>query len=130
MSKTPEELVPALRQYLHNDGSDFVAAYDMAEVNRLFAALKARVVELEESPPIKIDESLLYQQNKRLLTRVAELIGSLKECSATIQALVFYERVNEADSMTFDEGLTKTIEEILDSANAALEEPANEGDRS
>lgn len=50
MSKTPEELIPALRQYLHNDGSGFVAAYDKEEVDRIFAALKSRVAELDPTP--------------------------------------------------------------------------------
>lgn len=37
------ELVKCLRQYMHNDGSGFVAAYEKAGVDRLVATLESKV---------------------------------------------------------------------------------------
>lgn len=125
MSKTPEELIPALRQYLHNDGSDFVAGYDIAEVNRIFAALKEENDRLKNSE--SINEALLKQQNERLKAREAELEAALKGSSAALVALACCGVIDEKSRVTFDSGEKKTIGEILDAANLALEEPANEG---
>jgi hypothetical protein len=40
VNKTPELLIPALRQYKHNNGEEgFVCAYDRDEVNALYTKL-------------------------------------------------------------------------------------------
>lgn len=74
MSKTPEELIPALRQYLHNDGSDFVAGYDIEVVNRRFSALKKKserfLRELSDAHSKIVD---LEAGEEKLKARVAEL---------------------------------------------------------
>lgn len=40
-------LIPAQRQYLHNDGSGFVIAYDETETNEVVKALLIRVEHLK-----------------------------------------------------------------------------------
>ena len=39
--KTPEILIPALRQYQHNDSSGLLACYDYSEVNQIVTQLQA-----------------------------------------------------------------------------------------
>lgn len=41
--RTSERLIPALRQYLHNDGSGLVTAYDKEEVEKVFASKQAEI---------------------------------------------------------------------------------------
>lgn len=40
-----KKLIPALRQFRHNDSDEFVSGYDMAIVDREFAALEKQIVE-------------------------------------------------------------------------------------
>lgn len=47
MTNKPNCLTKALRQYQHNDGSGFVFGYDIETVDRIIAADKARIAELE-----------------------------------------------------------------------------------
>ncbi|MBO9484323.1 hypothetical protein [Salinisphaera sp. G21_0] len=49
MSKTPEPLVPALRQYRSNDGSEgFIIAYDKEEAEKALARLARYADRLRE----------------------------------------------------------------------------------
>lgn len=98
MSKTPEELIPALRQYLKNDRSDFVAGYDIEEVNRLFAALK--------------------EANERLLDRVSELEGAAKDLRICQRAYML-DRGNDE--------LGRAVGVAAEKLDELLREPANEG---
>ena len=69
---TPIHLLPALRQYRHNDSPEFLAGYDYAEVNKVYEALQARITELEgriakaillaKFPPV--DKAILYELGK------------------------------------------------------------------
>lgn len=43
----PEELLPALRQYQHNDGSGFVAGFDVEEVIDAFEKVDSKLAYAE-----------------------------------------------------------------------------------
>ena len=45
--KTPDVLIPALRQYQHNDCSGLLAGYDYFETNKIVLSLQKRIAELE-----------------------------------------------------------------------------------
>lgn len=42
-------LVPALRQYMHNDGSGFVCAYDMKQTNQVVNELSVQIQRQHEA---------------------------------------------------------------------------------
>lgn len=46
---TPDELIPLLRQYQHNDGSGLVFGYDKDGVDRLFSIMARRLTTMEEA---------------------------------------------------------------------------------
>ena len=48
-NKTPECLIPALRQYRHNRGDGLVAAYDYDLVNKEIATKDAELARLREA---------------------------------------------------------------------------------
>jgi hypothetical protein len=54
-----QELVPYLRQYLHNDGSGLVFAYEKAGVDRLVALLQSRVAESARIESEQLDDAAL-----------------------------------------------------------------------
>ncbi len=46
--KTPELLIPALRQYKHNTGEDgFVVGYDKKETNQIVSDLQNQIIDLK-----------------------------------------------------------------------------------
>jgi hypothetical protein len=47
MSKTPNDLLPFLRQYMHADGSGPVAAYEKIGVDKYFAAVEKELDGIE-----------------------------------------------------------------------------------
>lgn len=73
---TPEELLAAVRQYKHNDGSEgFVFGYDEKETNRQFALIKSEGLnrlQLLKLINHKLDD--LNEQKK--ITSVLKLIQS------------------------------------------------------
>jgi hypothetical protein len=48
ISKTPEILIPALRQYKHNDNSgEFIAGYDCEAVEQVIINLQMQILDLK-----------------------------------------------------------------------------------
>ena len=47
MNSTPIHLLPALRQYRHNDSPEFLMGYDCTEANKVYKVLQDSIAELE-----------------------------------------------------------------------------------
>lgn len=52
---TPEQLLPALRQYRHNNSDGFVAGYDKEVTEKLFADQQSKIDVLEKSLKLALD---------------------------------------------------------------------------
>lgn len=126
MSKTPEELIPALRQYLHNDGSYFVTGYDIEVVNRRFAALKKKserlLRELSDAHSKIVD---LEAGEEKLKARVAEMENQFVPVARLEQG-------NEDESIFSDDPSDFIVEwgtrrKIKSGEILYIKEPANEG---
>ena len=48
MNSTPIHLLPALRQYRHNDSPEFLMGYDCTEANKVYKVLQDSIAELEK----------------------------------------------------------------------------------
>lgn len=47
MTSAPIHLLPALRQYRHNDSPEFLMGYDYTEVNKVYKVLQDEIAKLE-----------------------------------------------------------------------------------
>jgi len=71
-------LVPALRQYQHNDGSGLLAGYDRNETERIVAGLAARIQQLEAELAQK-DEALREIETIAILTKFMDIADKARE---------------------------------------------------
>lgn len=83
------ELLPALRQYMHNDGSGLLAGYDLAETQRIAQRLLAqRDAEIERlGVALSIEAKDKHEEimeGRRLRARVYELEDLLREAHQII----------------------------------------------
>lgn len=46
-AKTPKALIPALRQYRHNNNDGFLAGYDREDANIVFYELQMQIIDLK-----------------------------------------------------------------------------------
>ena len=53
MTSAPIHLLPALRQYRHNDSPEFLMGYDYTEVNKVYKVLQDEIAELEKEQAIR-----------------------------------------------------------------------------
>ena len=90
MNSTPIHLLPALRQYRHNDSPEFLMGYDYTEVNKVHKGLQDKIAELEKE---KLHMQISMTCIRELLSVISAFVENVEPRSS--EAVTTYNQCME-----------------------------------